>query len=162
VSDLVLVESSAVFSDCRCYRYALRRRFAEGPTVLFIGLNPSTADEHADDPTIRRCLAFAKRWGYGELVMANLYAWRCTLPRALDLVAEPIGARNDVVLERLSREADLRIAAWGAWPGPNPHRPARVMDIVGALHVLDLTKHGHPRHPLYLRADTQPTRWTHA
>lgn len=82
MSGMVLVESSARFSDCRRYRYTLTRRFADGPTVAFIGLNPSTADEHADDPTIRRCLGFAKRWGYGELVMLNLYALRSTDPPA--------------------------------------------------------------------------------
>jgi hypothetical protein len=172
--DLVLVESSAVLSDCRRYRYELRRRFADGPTVLFIGLNPSTADEHADDPTIRRCLAFAKRWGYGQLVMANLYAWRCTDPRHLASAAEdPVGEmveverghwlnRNDVVLHRLAREADLRIAAWGAHLGPYVHRSAEAMDLVGGLHVLGLTKGLAPRHPLYMPAATDPVRWTHA
>ena len=81
----------AVFSPCRTYRYALSRVWAaDKPYALFIGLNPSTADETLDDPTIRRCIDFAKRWGYGGLVMANLFAYRATDPAVMKRAAEPV------------------------------------------------------------------------
>ena len=96
--ELILAESSAVVSPCERYRYVLRRVFGSGPAVMFVGLNPSTADEHRDDPTIRRCIGFAKRWGYGTVVVTNLYAWRATQPRDLRqaacAVGEPAGESN--------------------------------------------------------------------
>ena len=86
----------AVFSPCRTYRYALSRVWAaDKPYALFIGLNPSTADETLDDPTIRRCIDFAKRWGYGGLVMANLFAYRATNPSEMKAATDPVGVAND-------------------------------------------------------------------
>lgn len=153
--------SSALFSDDRRYRYALRRRWSDEPPVLFIGLNPSTADETQDDPTIRRCMRFARDWGHGGLLMGNLYAWRSPDPSALDgahCVGEQWGSvnRNDVVLADLGREASCIVAAWGAYPGPVPSRDVQVLDVVGSVMALGLTKYGAPRHPLYMRADAQP------
>lgn len=156
MSHLVVAESSAEFSDCRRYRYALRRVFADGPAVLFVGLNPSTADESVDDPTIRRCLGFARRWGYGTLLMGNLYGWRSTDPLALANVDDPVGPENDYWLERLARNANRVVAAWGADPGPVRMRPVQALVVIGHCVALGLTKDGSPRHPLYMRADAEP------
>lgn len=172
---LVMVESSAEFSPCRRYRYALRRAFADGPTVMFVGLNPSTADESRDDPTIRRCLGFARTWGYGTLIMANAYAFRATDPRDLHVADGPVGEPGewaDLWLYSLALESDLVVAAWGADPGPDPTRPEHVLHTVcSALRVraaiglrhglfaLGLTQNGSPRHPLYVRADVIPVSY---
>ena len=147
--------SSAVFSDDRVYRYELRRVWAAGPLVAFVGLNPSTADETVDDPTIRRCIGFAKRWGYGGLVMVNLFAFRATDPRVMRAAADPVGPANDEHLERLTGEVDQFVAAWGAG-GTYMDRDLAVLPIIGwHLRALGHTKDGHPRHPLYVRADAQ-------
>lgn len=147
------------------YRYNLWRAWdadgAEG-RVLVIGLNPSTADAERDDPTIRRCIRFARDWGYGGLWMANLYAYRATDPKSLRTAEDPVGPRNDHWLAALAARAQLVVAAWGAWPGPDSQRPARAAALVGRLHVLGLTKRGEPRHPLYMRADCTPQEWSHA
>lgn len=180
-SDL-LGERGAMLSDCRRYRYRLWRRWGDGPTVLFVMLNPSTADALQDDPTIRRCIGFAQRWGAGRLEVVNLYAWRATNPRELDGVwceangwASPTGEygpwhytstagpfmanRNDVIIEEAAREADRIVAAWGAWSGPDDYAVARVLEDLlpqGRVEALALTKHGQPRHPLYVRGDVEP------
>lgn len=156
------VDRQALLSPCQRYRYNLWRGWDDRPPALFIGLNPSTADAEKDDPTIRRCVRFARDWGYGGLWMANLYAWRSTDPKGLCSADYPVGDENDNWLSSMAWHAGIVIAAWGAWPGPDPHRPAAVMDLVGGLHVLGLTKKGEPRHPLYMPAATQPQRWTHA
>lgn len=157
------VGASAVFSDCRLYRYALFRVWnPDRPLVMFVGLNPSTADERANDPTVRRCIGFARSWGYGGLIMANLYAFRATRPADLHAAAAPLGAQTDAWLVRLRARSGLVVAAWGADPGPRLHRPADVMDLLGGLHVLGLTKYQAPRHPLYMPAVTRPQRWTFA
>lgn len=157
-------DRGAVLSEDGQYRYNLWRGRDEGERgrVLFVGLNPSTADAEKDDPTIRRCVRFARDWGYGGIWMANLYAYRSTDPKALLSAADPVGPDNDHWLASLAMRAQLTVAAWGAWPGPNPHRPAHVMDLMGALHVLGLTKAQAPRHPLYMRADCTPIRWSWA
>jgi hypothetical protein len=151
------VNRSAIFSPCRTWRYELRRTWSVTPPALFVGLNPSTADERLDDPTIRRCVRFARDWGYGGLVMANLFAFRSTDPRALALVGDPVGPDNDMVLRRLAREAGVVVAAWGVH-GVLNCRAQVVVDVglLGSFTVLGLTKDGHPRHPLYMRADSRP------
>lgn len=166
MSHLVIAAASAEFSTCRRYRYTLTRRFASGPSVAFIGLNPSTADETQDDPTIRRCLGFARRWGFGELLMLNLYTLRSTAPSGLWGVPEPVGADcswgnvADVAIALGANTARMVICAWGANPGPVPDRPAVVLRIVedaGArAFALGLTRDGQPRHPLRVRADVDP------
>ena len=105
---------SAEFSPDRIYRYALYRTWDETkPRVMFIGLNPSTADESKDDPTIRRCKNYAFDWGYGGLIMANLFALRATKPKIMKEHALPIGRDNNYWLESLARDAEIIIAAWG-------------------------------------------------
>lgn len=154
MSHLVIAESTAELSRCRRYRYTLRRRFAEGPAVLFVGRNPSTADETADDPTIRRCLGFAKRWGFGTLLMGNLYAWRATDPRDRRKAEHPIAEPerpfwNDLHLALMAHDADQVVAAWGADVGPVVDHAAHVLKVVGPCLALGLTQQGHPRHPLF-------------
>jgi hypothetical protein len=153
----------ADFSPCRRYRYALRRTWGDGKPVVFVGLNPSTADETQDDPTIRRCIRFARDWGYPGLVMANLYAWRSTDPGQLRKVEDPIGPDADVWLARLAAEAGIVVCAWGT--NADNYRAERAAAILQgdpprALHVLGLSKHGAPLHPLYQPARLTPQPWT--
>ena len=104
----------AKLSDCRKYRYALWRIWdSEKPYALFIGLNPSTADETKDDPTICKCINYAKDWGYGGLCMANLFAFRATYPSDMKEVQDPIGPENDAWLKRLAKDAGVIVGAWG-------------------------------------------------
>lgn len=126
---------------------------------MFIGLNPSTADETLDDPTIRRCIAFAKAWGYGGLCMANLFAFRATDPAVMKAHPAPIGPENDMKLTMLAVDAGIVIAAWGAH-GTHLGRGERVKHALAAkLHYLRLTKDGHPGHPLYLPKTLTPQLW---
>lgn len=155
MSDLLSAESGAEFSACRNYRYALWRRWEHGaPYVLFIGLNPSTANEHEDDPTIRRCKRFAADWGYGGLYMANLFALRATDPRAMLAHHEPVGIDNDVWLQDLARSAGVVVCAWGSH-GSHLERDRHCRALLAArdLMCLGTTRDGQPRHPLYIRAD---------
>jgi hypothetical protein len=153
---LAMFGSTADFSDCRRYRYALWRTWDPlEPGVLFVGLNPSTADEQVNDPTIRRCMGFARRWGYGGLVMCNLYALRSTDPARLFEVEDAVGPENDDWLADQAEQAPLVVAAWGSTPGPVPDRAARVLELLGEAHCLGLTTGGAPRHPLRMPTDLQ-------
>lgn len=154
----------ATFSPDRQYRYTLTRTWRTmGPYLVVIGLNPSTADETQDDPTIRRCLAFAKREGLGGLIMLNLFALRSTDPGELLRHPNPVGAYNDGFLrtQTVRRDGSIVLAAWGAHPAAQE----RVRSIYGrvlgpGLHCLGTTKHGAPRHPLYVRGDRAFEPWT--
>ena len=140
---------AAKLSACRLYRYALWRTWDETrPYTLFIGLNPSTADEIEDDPTSRRCVTFAKDWGYGGLCMANLFAFRATVPTAMMACEDPIGPRNDMWLKRLAAGAGVIIAAWGNL-GSYRERSAQVTTMLPNMNCLKLNKSGEPAHPLY-------------
>jgi hypothetical protein len=141
-------------SDSR-YRYALWRTWdAALPTVLFLGLNPSTADGKRDDPTVRRCIGFAKRWGYGSLSIGNLFALRTSSPLVLRRSKFPIGPQNDRWLRRLTAEADLTVAAWGA-AGTWLDRDHEVRSMFRSLMCLGTTQGGQPRHPLYAPRDAR-------
>jgi hypothetical protein len=153
------IERSATLSPCRTYRYALWRRWGRGPYAMFIGLNPSTADETNDDPTIRQCIGFARSWGYEALCMTNLFAYRATQPADMKKDVEPVGTYNDHTLLSLAREAGVVVAAWGAH-GTWLKRDEHVRFLLGRkLHYLRLTKDGHPGHPLYLPASLRPVEW---
>lgn len=142
----------AVFSHCRRYRYVLSRTWnTELPKVLFIALNPSTADETQDDPTVRRCVGFARSWGFGCLVIANLFAFRSTDPKRLIEVSDPVGPRNDLWLKRLSAEADMTVVAWGVH-GDLGNRAHLVLSKLTKTHHLGLSKDGYP----YLPRTTRP------
>jgi hypothetical protein len=134
----------------------LRRVWDETkPFVLFIGLNPSTADEKEEDNTSRICINYAKRWGYGGLLMGNLFAYRSTDQKALRSVPDPLGPDNDVWLGKLQSEADLVICAWtksGKFIGRSQH----VLSLLKNPHCLIQGKDGSPLHPLYKKADLTP------
>jgi len=140
---------SAGFSRCNRYRYWLRRIWDPALThCVFIGLNPSTADAREDDPTLRRCLSFARDWGYGSLLLVNLFSFRATDPRALKMVSDPIGPRTDLWLRRAVAETDTVIAAWGNG-GLLFGRGVKVQQKLANLYCLDVTALRMPRHPLY-------------
>jgi len=151
------MKKGAQFSECRKYRYALWRTWREDCHAMFIGLNPSTADETQDDPTVRRCIGFAKAWGFGGIYMLNLFAYRTTNPKELRLVEEPIGNENDGFLKMYHIKEGLTIACWGIW-GTYMNRGEKVIELLGKenLSCLGLTKSGQPKHPLYLKGDTEP------
>ena len=150
--------SGAHISACGRYRYSLWRQWAPGPQVMFVGLNPSTADATLDDPTIRRCIGFARAWGYGGLMMTNLFAWRATAPRTMMAASEPVGPDNDRVLQAAYAKATLTVAAWGAH-GTHGGRNNAVRALMPHMHYLRLTKEGHPGHPLYLPSGLLPMEW---
>ena len=150
--------SDAILSDCGTYRYHLTRTWdARIVPLRFIMLNPSTADAAVDDPTIRRCVGFAKRDGFGGIAVTNLYSFRATKPADLWRAADPVGPGGDDALRlTLSNARDQRVPVVAAW-GANA-RPDRVQWLLGQagaqqLVCLGLTKGGAPRHPLYVRGD---------
>lgn len=155
MSDLFQAEPAAVLSECRRYRYELWRRWAPGPFVNFIGLNPSTADEKEDDATIRRCIGFAKYWGFNAVCMTNLFAYRTPSPAEMKGQFLPVGTENDETLVRIAKRAAMVVAAWGVH-GTHLGRDAEVKAMLPDLRCLGFTKDGHPKHPLYLRADSMP------
>lgn len=153
------VAATATFSPCRTYRYALTRRWSNRPPAVFIMLNPSVADAFVDDPTLRRCIGFARSWTAGGLILLNLFALRSTDPMVLRAHPDPVGPDNDMVVAEQLAEADGGpvIAAWGVH-GALHGRGKRVAALIRARGArplcLGLTKDGHPRHPLYVPNDT--------
>lgn len=152
-----MTAKAARISDCGLYRYGLVRRWSDEPALRFVMLNPSTADAKLDDPTIRRCIGFAKREGYGALIVLNLYAYRATDPKALLSCGDPVGPGNDNMLRAHLRSSvgvgRPVIAAWGA--NAKADRVGQVLDLCPGVdwRCLGTTKDGHPRHPLYVRGD---------
>lgn len=152
---------SAVISPCGCYRYRLDRRWdSDRPRAVWIMLNPSTADADADDPTLRRVIAFSRSWGFGAATVVNLFAWRATDPAALPLeLADAVGTQADHHIAQALEGAEIVVCGWGA-SGPAQLREARitrVLELVRAAghepRALSTTRAGHPGHPLYLRSD---------
>ena len=157
----ILMIKTAVFSKCRNYRYVLGRSWVAGSSlkqsraVLFICLNPSTADEQRDDPTVRRCIGYARSWGYDGVLVANLFAYRATQSSHLKRISDPIGEQNDSWLRSLSVGAPITVAAWGNH-GEFMGRSEAVSEMIPILHCLRLTKRGQPTHPLYLPKNLKP------
>jgi hypothetical protein len=154
--------ASATFSADRVFRYTLTRTWdPDGPVVNFLMLNPSTADAFVLDPTNRRCVGFARAWGYGAIVTTNIFALRSTDPKGLRDVADPVGPGNDTAILNAARSADLVVAAWGNH-GALLDRGQQVqglLELAGIdLHQLRRTGSGHPSHPLYLPGDLVPIR----
>lgn len=154
---------SALLSADGLYRYDLTRLWAAGPLVCFVMLNPSTADGIDDDATLRRCLGFARAWGFGGLYVVNLFAFRATDPRQLRRAADPIGPHNDKhILDAAAKAAEV-VCAWGP-NGRYQARDAEVRTLLLAdrsrIFSLGTTRGGDPPHPLRLRKDTarQPYR----
>jgi len=157
----------AILSPDRKYRYVLDRIWDHfnGKSVLFICLNPSTADENADDRTSRRCINYAKCWGYGGMQMVNLFALRSKNPEDLRISDDPVGPDNDKYIKMLAKTADMIILGWGN----DGTYLDRDMDCIALIryphssrmtknipHYLQLTKDGNPQHPLYLKKILRP------
>lgn len=152
------MKKDAILSDCRKYRYALWRIWdCSLPYLLFIGLNPSTADEKKDDPTIRKCIKYAKYWEYGGFYMANLFAFRATDSSKLYKEKKPIGQNNDEWIVKLSKKARIVVAAWGN-NGNYLDRSKKVVNMIPDLYCLKKNNSGEPTHPLYLNIDLKPIK----
>jgi len=155
--------ASATFDPTRTYRYRLTRTWdPNGPRVNFLMLNPSTADAFELDPTVRRCVGFARTWGFGSLEVTNIFAFRATDPTVLVAQPDPVGADNDRAILDAARMADRLVAAWGV-RGSHRGRDHEVVDLLADIAVrpvaLRVTKQGHPAHPLYIAGDTVPHAW---
>ncbi|MEO0502433.1 MAG: DUF1643 domain-containing protein [Pseudomonadota bacterium] len=155
--------STAIYSDCERYRYSLTRVWdAAGRRVNFVMLNPSTATEVQNDPTVERCERRARALGYGSFAVTNIFAWRDTDPRAMRAAMDPVGPGNDAAITDRAAWADDVVAAWGTH-GAHLNRGAAVRDLLirsgKRLFHLGLSKAGHPKHPLYIPYAQQPETW---
>ena len=149
-------KSGAFFSDCRKYRYALWRMWNEHmPIAMIIGLNPSTADQTRNDPTITRCINFSRSWGYGGVCVTNLFGFRATAPTELKAHHEPIGKENDAWIHEMAKRAEITVAAWGNH-GKFLNRSLEILPSLDQLHCIKMNKSGEPGHPLYLKAELKP------
>jgi hypothetical protein len=154
--------SQAVYSDCELYRYLLTRTWATGPKALFVMLNPSTATEVQNDPTVERCERRARALGFGAFRVTNIFAYRATDPKVMRASTDPIGPGNDAAIRDSVPWADTIICAWGNH-GLHLDRGATVAGLLrhagAALFHLGLTGQGQPRHPLYVAYDQKPEPW---
>ena len=158
----LFTERRAEFSPCRRYRYWLeivwdRKR----PVLVVCMLNPSTADEFANDPTVERCVRRAKSVEFGGLVVVNAFAWRSTDPNELYKVSDPAGPENDGFIATAAKVAGLMLCGWGTHvERVLPGRTAAVLRIIsdagGTPHALKINADGSPQHPLYVGYDVQP------
>lgn len=155
--------STAVYSDCERYRYSLTRIWdPAGRRALFVMLNPSTATEVQNDPTVERCERRARALGFGAFQVTNIFAWRDTDPRKMRAAADPVGPENDAAILAGVDWADQVIAAWGTHGAHRDRGPAVERLLRGAgqpLFHLGLSKAGHPKHPLYIAYTQQPEPW---
>ena len=163
------VVSRAEFSADGRYRTVLERRwdglpFGSPGVCAWIMMNPSTADETVDDPTVRRARDFSRRWGYGAMVVLNAFALRATRPAMLLEAEDPVGPGNDAAIADWAARADRVVVAWGLPPKPLRGRAravAALLDRAGARPLaLRVTAEGQPGHPLYIAGDTLPLPWT--
>lgn len=157
-------ESIAIYSDCMSYRYALTRVWdPAGRKALFVMLNPSTATEIQNDPTVERCERRARALGFGAFRVVNIFAYRATDPRVMRAQADPVGPENDVAIAEGAHWADQILCAWGSH-GAHLARGASVTAALRAtglpLFHLGLTQAGAPKHPLYLAYTVQPILWS--
>jgi hypothetical protein len=156
--------STATYSDCERYRYALTRTWnAGGKRVLFVMLNPSKATEVQNDPTVERCERRARALGFGAFQVTNIFAWRDTDPFQMRKAKDPIGPGNDAAILAGVAWADQVIAAWGTHGAHMNRGPQMTTLLQGTgkpLYTLGLSKHGHPKHPLYISYSQQPILWT--
>lgn len=156
------IHSEAVYSACGSYRYSLSRRWGAGAGLVWVMLNPSTATEERNDPTIERCQRRAAALGLPGFAVVNLFAFRATRPADLRAAAAPVGPENDRLLLQAARDAALILCGWGTH-GAHLGRGAQVEALLRQaglpLHHLGLTREGHPRHPLYVGYATGPQPW---
>lgn len=149
-------ERKAIFSKDGKYRYLLSRIWDNSlPKITFIMLNPSTADGTKDDPTISKCIYYARTWGYGGLYVGNLFAFKATYPEDLLKTEEPVGQDCDHYLFWMKDRSELVLAAWGNH-GPFKNRASAVCHMIGKLYCLDITNSGQPKHLLYLSNRLRP------
>ncbi len=156
--------SVALYSDCEQYRYELTRIWdPAGGKALFVMLNPSTATEIQNDPTVERCERRARSLGFGAFRVCNIFAYRATNPRHMRAQGDPVGPANDTAIQQSCDWADQIICAWGTH-GEHMNRGPAVTDLLRAqpkpLFHLGLSKAGHPKHPLYIGYNVQPEIWT--
>ncbi len=155
--------SEAVYSDCERYRYLLTRVWGPGPKALFVMLNPSTATEVQNDPTVERCERRARALGYGAFRVTNIFAYRATDPKVMRAMADPVGPDNDAAIVDSAGWADSIVCAWGNH-GLHLDRGNHVARLLRATNAplfhLGLTGQGQPRHPLYVGYDQQPLAWS--
>jgi hypothetical protein len=156
-----MTASGARFSRCRRWRYLLWRCWdARRPAANFLMLNPSTADERVLDPTCARARDYAERWGYGALVVTNIFAYRNTDPARMKAAEDPVGPGNDAAILKAAAHSALVVCAWGNH-GRFLERSAQVKELLKKqkLHVLRLNANGEPAHPLYLPGNLKPWAW---
>ena len=154
--------SVATYSPCERYRYMLTREWGPEGRVLFVMLNPSTATELQNDPTVERCERRARALGYGAFRVCNIFAWRATDPRDMRAASDPVGPANDAAILEGAAWADRVVCAWGshgAHLGRGPAVERLLRESGRPLAHLGLTRGGHPRHPLYVGYATAPTPW---
>jgi hypothetical protein len=154
------MKKGAVIDKTGLYRYSLWREWdIDKSKIVFIMLNPSKADASIDDPTLRRCVNFAKSWGYGSLIVVNLFAYRSSCPLEIRQVDDPVGQQNDRYLKKAIKSADRVVVAWGN-NGKLMQRDRLVLELLSKHniqpHCLGITKSGYPRHPLYVMCKEQP------
>jgi hypothetical protein len=159
---IVASPSGATFSSCRRWRYLLWRCWDESrPAANFLMLNPSTADEFQLDPSCTRARVYAERWGYGSLIVTNLFGWRATDPDDMKAAREPVGRGNDRAILRAAQESAIVVCAWGNH-GAHLGRSQKVLSALRAagvpLHALRMNGAGEPAHPLYLPGNLKPLR----
>jgi hypothetical protein len=155
--------SAATFSPCRKYRYTLTRIWdVRAPVACWLLLNPSTADERKLDPTLRRCFGFSRSWGFGGMLVANIFAFRSPHPGKVYAASDPIGPQNDQHIRRLVRKADKVIVGWGVH-GQLGGRADSVRALLSRCQIeawcLGRTKDSHPKHPLYVASSTELVRF---
>lgn len=155
--------STALYSPCQNYRYTLTRVWnPDGPKALFVMLNPSTATEVQNDPTVERCERRARALGFGAFRVCNIFAYRATDPRVMRAQADPVGPGNDAAIAESALWADRIVCAWGthgAHLGRGPAVEALLRATQRRLYHLGLSKAGHPKHPLYIGYSQQPQPW---
>jgi len=155
--------STALYSPCQTYRYMLTRVWnPDGPKALFVMLNPSTATEVQNDPTVERCERRARALGFGAFRVCNIFAYRATDPRVMRAQADPVGPGNDAAIAQSALWADRIVCAWGTHgvhQGRGPVVEALLRATGRRLYHLGLSKAGHPKHPLYIGYNQQPQPW---
>jgi hypothetical protein len=161
-----MTPAGAVFSRCRRWRYLLWRCWEESkPVANFLMLNPSTADEFQLDPSCTRARNYAEQWGYGAVIITNIFGWRATDPGEMKSVKDPVGRGNDRAIVEAARDAKLVVCAWGNH-GLHLGRSQRVVELLRrekvGLNFLRMNGQGEPAHPLYLPGNLKPTRWSPA
>lgn len=159
-------ERRAELSPCGIYRYTLMREWDDGQCVAWLMFNPSTADATQDDATIRKCIGFSKRWGYGRMVVVNLYAVRNRDPKAVARIADPIGPLNDYWIRQAFGESREVVCSWGCAQHA-PRIGERIIEVLAFAELehantvcLGKRQDGHPRHPLMLSYSTEREMYT--